>query len=68
MPAGDFSVWYAKEGGNLLSQLLAGTYQPQAVKLVEIPKPGGGLRQLRYPCCNRQDNPASYSPSIKPYL
>lgn len=49
MPAGDFSVWYAKEGGNLLSQLLAGTYQPQAVKLVEIPKPGGGLRQLGIP-------------------
>ncbi|MGD0737792.1 MAG: hypothetical protein ABR976_21880 [Terracidiphilus sp.] len=27
-------------------QLLAGTYRPQPVKRVEIPKPDGGVRQL----------------------
>ena len=32
------------------SQLLAGTYQPQPVKRVEIPKPGGGVRKLGVPC------------------
>ena len=30
-------------------QLIAGTYQPQPVKCVEIPKPGGGTRQLGIP-------------------
>ena len=29
--------------------LLAGTYQPQPVKRVEIPKPGGGVRKLGVP-------------------
>ncbi len=32
------------------SQLLAGTYQPQPVKRVEIPKPDGGFRKLGVPC------------------
>lgn len=30
-------------------QLLAGTYQPQPVRQAEIPKPGGGKRQLGIP-------------------
>jgi RNA-directed DNA polymerase len=30
-------------------QLLAGRYQPNAVQRVEIPKPGGGVRQLGIP-------------------
>ena len=34
----------------LRTQLLNGTYQPQPVKRVEIPKPGGGLRKLGVPC------------------
>jgi len=32
------------------SQLLLGTYQPQPVKRVEIPKPDGGVRKLGVPC------------------
>jgi RNA-directed DNA polymerase len=32
-------------------QLLSGTYQPQPVKRVEIPKPGGGVRKLGVPTC-----------------
>jgi len=33
----------------LREELLAGTYQPQPVKRVEIPKKGGGVRQLGIP-------------------
>src|ERR1022692_303171 len=35
---------------NIRSQLLEGTYQPQPVKRVEIPKPDGGVRKLGVPC------------------
>src|SRR5215468_4675937 len=35
---------------SIRSQLLAGTYQPQPVKRVEIPKPDGGVRKLGVPC------------------
>jgi hypothetical protein len=35
---------------NIRSQLLEGTYQPQPVKRIEIPKPDGGIRKLGVPC------------------
>src|SRR5881398_1811972 len=35
---------------NIRSQLLEGTYQPQPVRRVEIPKPDGGVRKLGVPC------------------
>src|SRR6202051_1502455 len=35
---------------SIRSQLLEGTYQPQPVKRVEIPKPDGGGRKLGVPC------------------
>jgi RNA-directed DNA polymerase len=35
---------------NLKTRLLAGEYQPQGVRAVDIPKPKGGTRQLGIPC------------------
>jgi retron-type reverse transcriptase len=35
---------------SIRSQLLKGTYQPQPVKRIEIPKPDGGVRKLGVPC------------------
>ena len=35
---------------SIRSQLLEGSYQPQPVKRVEIPKPDGGTRKLGVPC------------------
>lgn len=35
--------------GQIKEGLLNGTYQPQPVRSVEIPKPGGGMRQLGIP-------------------
>lgn len=49
MPVGDFATWYGQEGENLINRLLAGIYQPQAVKLAEIPKQSGGMRKLGIP-------------------
>jgi len=49
MPVGEFAAWYADNGENLLSELYNGTYQPQGVKQVEIPKPNGGKRKLGIP-------------------
>jgi RNA-directed DNA polymerase len=35
---------------SIRARLLDGTYQPQPVKRVEIPKPDGGIRELGVPC------------------
>jgi RNA-directed DNA polymerase len=39
-----------KHWPTMREQLLKGTYQPQPVKRVEIPKPDGGVRKLGVPC------------------
>jgi group II intron reverse transcriptase/maturase len=49
MPVEEFATWFAQEGGNLLEQVNAGTYEPAAVKLAEILKPNGGKRKLGIP-------------------
>src|SRR5215813_4573238 len=43
-------VYLREHWPNIRSQLLSGTYQPQPVKRVEIPKPDGGVRKLGVPC------------------
>jgi RNA-directed DNA polymerase len=41
--------WLEAHKGELIAALLDGSYQPQTVLGVEIPKPGGGKRQLGIP-------------------
>jgi RNA-directed DNA polymerase len=41
--------WLAEHKEELIASLRNGTYQPQPVRGVEIPKPGGGVRQLGIP-------------------
>jgi RNA-directed DNA polymerase len=41
--------WLEAHRGRLLRSLLDGSYEPQPVRGVQIPKPGGGMRQLGIP-------------------
>ena len=41
--------WLETHKDGLIASLLDGSYQPQPVRRVEIPKPGGGVRQLGIP-------------------
>jgi len=45
----DLGPWLAEHKEALIASLLDGHYEPQPVKGVEIPKPGGGMRQLGIP-------------------
>jgi RNA-directed DNA polymerase len=45
----DLSSWIAAHKQEFLAALLDGSYQPQPVRGVQIPKPGGGVRQLGIP-------------------
>ncbi|WP_243350141.1 group II intron reverse transcriptase/maturase [Parabacteroides sp. FAFU027] len=49
MPVGKFATWYTQEGATLIAHLHTGSYHPQGVKQVEIPKPNGGKRKLGIP-------------------
>jgi RNA-directed DNA polymerase len=49
MTVNDLRPWIAVNKDALLTALLKGSYQPQPVRGVEIPKPGGGKRQLGIP-------------------
>src|ERR1700752_3993331 len=65
MTIGDAKDYLREHWPSIRSQLLDGTYQPQPVKRVEIPKPGGGVRKLGVPCvADRliQASPAAGSP------
>lgn len=46
----EFTDYLKEHGPAIREQLLLGTYQPQPVKRVEIPKPDGGKRKLGIPC------------------
>jgi RNA-directed DNA polymerase len=49
MTVDELYEWSKEHIEDLIATLLDGSYEPQAVKGVEIPKPGGGMRQLGIP-------------------
>ena len=49
MTVDDLTPHLAKHWEAIREQLLGGRYQPQPVRRQEIPKPGGGMRQLGIP-------------------
>jgi RNA-directed DNA polymerase len=49
MTVEEVQEYYRQNWPTIEANLLAGTYQPQPVKRVEIPKPDGGVRKLGIP-------------------
>jgi RNA-directed DNA polymerase len=49
MDVTELRAWIAGNREALIASLLNGSYQPQPVRGVQIPKPGGGMRQLGIP-------------------
>jgi RNA-directed DNA polymerase len=49
MDARGLRAWWKENGERVTASLLDGSYHPQPVLGVEIPKPGGGKRQLGIP-------------------
>jgi RNA-directed DNA polymerase len=50
MTIADAASYLREHWPDIRSQLLSGTYRPQPVRRVEIPKPDGGVRKLGVPC------------------
>lgn len=50
----------------LRADILKGSYTPQAVRKVEIPKPQGGTRMLAHTNCNRQAAATRDRSMVKP--
>ena len=49
MTVQELPAYIQREWPRIREQLLSGTYQPQPVRKVEIPKPSGGIRMLGIP-------------------
>ena len=49
MTVQDLRAWIAIQRDALVAQLMRGDYRPRPVLGIEIPKPGGGVRQLGIP-------------------
>lgn len=51
MSVDELQDWFDQNWRALQASLLDGSYEPDGVRGIEIPKPGGGTRQLGIPTC-----------------
>jgi RNA-directed DNA polymerase len=49
LPVGSLEDWLKVHWPSVKAALLEGSYQPSAVRAVDIPKPAGGTRTLGFP-------------------
>lgn len=63
-----FTEWYKPRAKAVLEQLINGTYQPQPVLRVAIPKPGGGERLLGIPTVLDRVIQQSIVLTLQPYI
>jgi RNA-directed DNA polymerase len=49
MTVGELLPWVRKHLQGFVESLIEGSYQPSPIRGVQIPKPGGGVRQLGIP-------------------
>jgi len=68
MTVHELAGWLRKNSTALAASLLDGTYQPQPVRGVQIPKPGGGQRQLGIPVVGDRLVQQAILPVLTPIL
>lgn len=68
MTVDDLLGWIAANREALIASLLDGSYQPQPVRGVRIPKPGGGERQLGIPTVVDRLVQQAIAQALEPFL
>ena len=64
MPVQNLTTAHLEELAQHENALLQGTYQPQPVRRIEIPKPNGGVRLIGYSNRARPFHSTSHCPNI----